>query len=75
MPRGPSLPTVLEDLIDKHGVGTIMETMANICHEKAEHVAVNWQDNQMAGYWTRAGNQLSKSRATKAIWELRYIGF
>lgn len=45
----------LEHLVDHAGLYSVAEALEKICHEKAEHVRANWQDNVSAKNWERAG--------------------
>lgn len=51
----------IEDMIDKHGMLEIIETIANIAHLKAEHITTNWQDNELAQRWKNVGASLMQS--------------
>ena len=51
-----SLEYVLEELIDKESLSTVLDTLASICFGKAEHLATNWQDTESAKAWTKIGN-------------------
>ena len=42
---------VLEALIDRHGLPAVLNAIAQICSDKAEHIAVNWQDATTAKVW------------------------
>lgn len=42
-----TLGYLLETLIDNHGISYVLNTIADICAEKAEHVWSNWQDKQL----------------------------
>ena len=42
---------VLEALIDLHGLPAVLNAIAQICSDKAEHIAVNWQDTATAKVW------------------------
>ena len=42
---------MLERMIDSYGLETVLRDIARICSEKAEHVAVNWQDTTLAKAW------------------------
>jgi hypothetical protein len=44
----------LEALIDKHGLETVLEFLRDICCDKAEHVATEWQDASLAKIWVQA---------------------
>jgi len=41
----------LEMMIDKHGLSKVLFWIAEICHEKADHVKSNWQDRELAKAW------------------------
>ena len=48
----------LEQSIDKLGVDSFLELVGTICHEKAEHVASNWQDKGLARQWENIGHAI-----------------
>ena len=50
----------LEKLIDAHGLMEVIEALAVIAGEKAEHVRVNWQDSSLAESWHRDAAHLEK---------------
>ena len=54
--------TALEALIDKYGLLAVMESLADICDSKAEHVAVNWQDCGLAKAWALAQNKIREAQ-------------
>lgn len=41
----------LEALVDRMGLKGTVELLAIICGEKAQHIAVNWQDVKTAKTW------------------------
>lgn len=45
----------LEKLVDRYDVASMLESLSDICHEKAEHIADNWGDVKTAKTWARAG--------------------
>lgn len=47
----PTIENLLEALVDKHGLANVLSALARICDEKAEHLAVNWQDTASAKVW------------------------
>ena len=51
---------VLESMIDEFGLHTIVDALATICFEKAEHLRSNWQDENMARNWDLQGKQFHK---------------
>lgn len=59
------IETTLEALIDRHGLTHVVNTLAVICTEKAEHLRHNWQDSTTAKAWDADGRTLDK--AARAI--------
>jgi hypothetical protein len=43
----------LEAVVDRVGIKNVVELLAIICQEKAEHIRTNWQDHTTAAVWTR----------------------
>ena len=50
----------LEQLVDRVGVATLIDWLAEICWEKADHVRSAWQDERGAKLWERNGDKLHK---------------
>lgn len=50
----------LEKLIDRHGLGWVVNTMSEISYEKANHIEEAWQDKHLARVWTKNGSMLDK---------------
>lgn len=48
----------LEAMIDRHGLHHVLTGLVLICHEKAEHILVNWQDKSLAKTWGDAANAI-----------------
>jgi hypothetical protein len=48
----------IEALIDAAGAAAVLVAVANICGEKAEHIASNWQDANLAKRWTKLGGKV-----------------
>lgn len=63
---------VLESLVDAHGLANILQDLATVCHGKAEHLASNWQDENSAQYWTKAGNAIANLALRPAISDVTY---
>lgn len=59
MINNPDDLKALEFLIDRTSVVEVLEALAGICQEKADHVATNWQDHGMARDWNAAGVKLA----------------
>lgn len=49
----------LEHLVDIAGVGTLLSAIGEICFEKAEHIAANYQDRTTAKVWRIVGTRLT----------------
>ncbi len=45
----------LEHMIDQCGLDEVINTLADICFGKAEHLRSNWQDANTAKLWDLAG--------------------
>ena len=41
----------LERFIDSHSLKYVIEQIAYICQEKADHVRTSWQDQNLASTW------------------------
>jgi hypothetical protein len=50
----------IEAFIDRHGLPAVLDMIAAICGDKAEHVAVNWQDSVTAKTWARDATLIAK---------------
>jgi hypothetical protein len=50
--------TALETLVDRHGLANVIEALAIVCSEKADHIQTNWQNTVLAGSWERCSHQL-----------------
>lgn len=53
----------LEGLIDRNGLAWVIDRLAEIAGEKADHVSTNWQDLELAKEWNKAASQLYKLAA------------
>lgn len=51
----------LEDLIDSCGLSNVLESLGDICFEKADHVASNWQDDNLSKLWNRAATHCNSA--------------
>jgi hypothetical protein len=54
----PDQKRALEALIDADDLRSVVETIADICGEKAEHIRSNWQDAATASVWDRAARRI-----------------
>ncbi|MEA5598760.1 hypothetical protein [Rivularia sp. UHCC 0363] len=51
---------VLEALIDKLTLSTVLEMLERICHKKAENLREHWQDEASAKLWEKAARQVEQ---------------
>jgi hypothetical protein len=65
-PNSPAI-LALESMIDTMGIGAVLIALAYVCGEKAEHLAVNWQDTSSAKDWTKRANSLEKLADTSEM--------
>lgn len=56
-----------EALVDKYNIDVILSKLAEVCHEKAEHIRTNWQDKQTAKEWERLGKKLEHASLTSNV--------
>lgn len=54
----------LENLIDAYGLTLILEAIAEISGEKANHLACNWQDAKSAALWERVASKVWSAATT-----------
>lgn len=54
----------LENMIDAYGLVGVLETIAEIAGEKADHIRVNWQDASSAQHWERVTSKLWSAATT-----------
>ncbi len=49
----------LERMVDKHAIEEVITALADVCAEKADHIAVNWQDHTLAATWSATSKELA----------------
>ena len=54
----PQEREALEGLIDRHSLTAVLELLAEICSDKADHIRTNWQYHPTAACWERAAVEL-----------------
>lgn len=60
--------STLERIIDSQGLNWVKEQIASICHDKADHIDVNYRparnapEDLTARAWRRAGNRLDRMK-------------
>jgi hypothetical protein len=48
-----NLCNALEELIDRHGITTVLEAIEAVCDAKADHVESEWQDPGYSKLWRK----------------------
>ena len=44
----------LESMVDTVGLSAVLDALASICSEKADHVRTTWQDEGLARLWDKS---------------------
>ena len=53
------LQFALESAIDSHGLANVVDALACICREKADHIRASYQDEALARRWDRCMSLLT----------------
>jgi hypothetical protein len=51
---------ILEGLVDGYSLTEVMEALAEICDEKADHILTNWQDEKTSKVWTHVALKIAQ---------------
>ena len=54
---------ILERMVDAYSLQAVVSALSYICGEKAEHLAVNWQDTASAKGWMVQAKHLDQLAA------------
>lgn len=54
------LSHVLEELVDRVGMDRVLDTLAQVCFEKAEHIRVSYGDDEVADEWEDTGADIAR---------------
>lgn len=54
----PEEMEILEALIDRLTLATVIEMLERICHRKAENLRTHWKDEISAKLWDKAARQI-----------------
>ena len=57
----------LEALVDTLGLERVLELLGEVCHDKADHLRTNWQDEVQARAWERSAKVLDKASASDKL--------
>lgn len=60
-----NLEQQIEQLIDANGLATVLDAIARVCSEKADHIETNWQDSVAAKAWNIASGAISNCAHTR----------
>jgi hypothetical protein len=56
-----NLKDALETLVDEcGGLSVVLDALAEVCHDKSEHLQSNWGDKNTAKAWSEAGGRIAK---------------
>lgn len=55
----------LESILDRSSPQAMMNALAEVCFEKADHVRSNWQDESLAKVWERCGSMIDRVKLPK----------
>jgi hypothetical protein len=58
MSTAKEMGETLERLIDESGLVAVLEALATVCHEKADHVQSNWRDSSLDRCWRACGRRI-----------------
>ncbi len=56
--KSEDLEYTLEELVDTHTLAKVLDSLSTMCSGKADHVATNWQDKDLAKRWEVMGRLL-----------------
>lgn len=62
----------VEALVDATSVRDVMDALAAMCGEKAEHIRSSYQDETTAKAWEKAGSRIGTYAASSAIGAVSY---
>jgi hypothetical protein len=63
----PEQKLILESMIDSSSLADVLETLAEICDGKAQHIAENWQDHGLAAKWIQASGRVGHCAECKPV--------
>jgi len=50
----------LEEVVDLHGLGTVLGILAEVCHAKGAHLDHAWDDTVAASRWAGAASEIEE---------------
>jgi len=63
----PAHKLMLETSVDASCLADVLDALAEICREKAQHLVANWQDQRAAGLWNRAASRVETCAASAVV--------
>lgn len=63
----PNDQASLEAMVDRNGLRLVLDLLAEVCHDKAEHIRTNWQDKHTAAAWTQAAVRVKQCSVMEAV--------
>jgi hypothetical protein len=51
---------LLEGIIDRSSPSHVLQSLSEICFEKAIHIRENWQDEKLAKQWEQTGSKIAR---------------
>ena len=58
---------VLEDLVDRYGLVTVLNMLGSVCFDKADHVKETYADTGMATVLNGAGAAIAQAAAAQRV--------
>jgi hypothetical protein len=58
---------LMENAIDRASLFVVLEGIECICELKAQHLAENWQDEQLAKDWQEAARRIHNCANSRAV--------
>jgi hypothetical protein len=57
----------LEAILNVTNLNAVVQALSEICEEKADHIATNWQDAGLAKQWRTAAGKLGVTSTTREV--------
>lgn len=54
-----AIADAVEPFVDRYSVRDVVEALAVVLHEKAEHIRMNWQDEGLCHAWHNGAHELT----------------
>lgn len=61
MTRQRTIIHKLESIVDTYSLREVLDALAEMCREKAQHVTENWQDTTLAETWGSAADEVQSA--------------